>query len=73
MGPVDTDILSDRWFRFAADEAAAAALDDEALGSSGTALQDVLDYLFRASPAFSLRGGTREILRGIIAKGLGLR
>jgi len=50
-----------------------AALDDEALGSSGTALQDVLDYLLRASPAFSLRGGTREILRGIIAKGLGLR
>lgn len=25
------------------------------------------------SPSFSLRGGTREILRGIIAKGLGLR
>ena len=25
------------------------------------------------SPAYSLRGGTREILRGIIAKGLGLR
>ena len=30
MGPVDTEILSDRWFRFAADEATAAALDDEA-------------------------------------------
>ena len=41
--------------------------------AGGTALQDVLDYLLRASPAFSLRGGTREILRGIIAKGLGLR
>jgi hypothetical protein len=26
-----------------------------------------------AVPSFSLRGGTREILRGIIAKGLGLR
>jgi len=25
------------------------------------------------SPTFSLRGGTREILRGIIARGLGLR
>jgi alkylation response protein AidB-like acyl-CoA dehydrogenase len=36
-------------------------------------LHAVLSYLLRASPAFSLRGGTREILRGIIAKGLGLR
>lgn len=36
-------------------------------------LRDVLDYLLTASPAFSLRGGTREILRGIIARGLGLR
>ncbi len=50
-----------------------AALDDETAVAGGTALQDVLDYLLRASPAFSLRGGTREILRGIIAKGLGLR
>jgi hypothetical protein len=25
------------------------------------------------APSFSLRGGTREILRGIIARGLGLR
>lgn len=33
----------------------------------------VLHYLVMNSPAFSLRGGTREILRGIIARGLGLR
>jgi hypothetical protein len=26
-----------------------------------------------SAPAYSLRGGTREILRGIIARGLGLR
>ena len=32
-----------------------------------------LDYLAGMSPTFSLRGGTREILRGIIARGLGLR
>jgi hypothetical protein len=32
-----------------------------------------LQYLTEISPAFSLRGGTREILRGIIARGLGLR
>ena len=25
------------------------------------------------SPSFTLRGGTREILRGVIARGLGLR
>lgn len=36
-------------------------------------LQAVLNYLLDASPSFSLRGGTREILRGIIARGLGLR
>lgn len=32
-----------------------------------------LSYLVAMSPSFSLRGGTREILRGIIARGLGLR
>ena len=32
-----------------------------------------LFYLTRIAPSFSLRGGTREILRGIIARGLGLR
>lgn len=33
----------------------------------------VLAYTVVNVPAFSLRGGTREILRGIIARGLGLR
>jgi alkylation response protein AidB-like acyl-CoA dehydrogenase len=32
-----------------------------------------LGHLLQVSPSFSLRGGTREILRGIIARGLGLR
>lgn len=32
-----------------------------------------LDRLRMAAPSFSLRGGTREVLRGIIARGLGLR
>lgn len=32
-----------------------------------------LRYLALAAPSFSLRGGTREILRGIIARGMGLR
>jgi len=30
-------------------------------------------YLTQIAPTFSLRGGTREILRGMIARGLGLR
>ena len=32
-----------------------------------------LEYVTLMWPTFSLRGGTREILRGIIARGLGLR
>lgn len=36
-------------------------------------LYKTLSYLEMISPSFSLRGGTREILRGIIARGMGLR
>ncbi len=36
-------------------------------------LTAVLAHLVMTAPSFSLRGGTREILRGIIARGLGLR
>jgi hypothetical protein len=36
-------------------------------------LWQALMTLTHIAPAFSLRGGTREILRGIIARGLGLR
>jgi len=39
----------------------------------GSDLQQVMAHLTRVAPSFSLRGGTREILRGIIARGLGLR
>lgn len=43
-------------------------------GSAHTAeLARTLHYTVLAAPSFSLRGGTREILRGIIARGLGLR
>lgn len=35
--------------------------------------EQVLAYLTQHAPSFSLRGGTREILRGIMARGLGLR
>ncbi|HEX7775261.1 MAG TPA: acyl-CoA dehydrogenase family protein [Parvibaculum sp.] len=39
----------------------------------GNDFTQVLGYLTQTTPSFSLRGGTREILRGIIARGLGLR
>ena len=32
-----------------------------------------LNYITQVAPSFSLRGGTRDILRGMIARGLGLR
>ena len=34
---------------------------------------EVLNFVTQAAPSFSLRGGTREILRGIIARSLGVR
>jgi alkylation response protein AidB-like acyl-CoA dehydrogenase len=36
-------------------------------------LHQTLAFVTQISPSFSLRGGTREILRGMIARGLGLR
>ena len=41
--------------------------------ASNTAYTAVLAHMMLHAPSFSLRGGTREILRGIIARGLGLR
>ena len=54
-------------------EAVHALLGVEPTLASGTDLQQTLGYLVQRAPSFSLRGGTREILRGIIARGLGLR
>ena len=45
-----------------------ASLDDP-----GNALSETLAHVVLHAPSFTLRGGTREILRGIIARGLGLR
>ncbi|HWA89347.1 MAG TPA: acyl-CoA dehydrogenase family protein [Rhizomicrobium sp.] len=49
--------------------------DVQALAPDGAdeAFRRTLSYLLQTSPSFSLRGGTREILRGIIARELGLR
>ncbi len=43
------------------------------LAGHGIDYQQVLGNLVQLAPSFSLRGGTPEILRGIIARGLGLR
>lgn len=47
-----------------------AAYPDEAVSPE---LYRALLYTIHIAPSYSLRGGTREILRGIIARGLGLR
>lgn len=54
-----------RWIQAAVDEGIALEDSSEFVGA--------LAYLLQASPSFSIRGGTREILRDIIAKSLGLR
>jgi len=48
-------------------------VDIEPDPASNTAYTAVLAHMMLHAPSFSLRGGTREILRGIIARGLGLR
>ncbi|HBR84786.1 MAG TPA: acyl-CoA dehydrogenase [Erythrobacter sp.] len=48
-----------------------AAVDWERIDAP--VVQAVCFYLLQVSPSFSLRGGTREIVKGIIARGLGLR
>ncbi|MDB5869846.1 MAG: hypothetical protein JWP96_2178 [Polaromonas sp.] len=54
-------------------EVAQLLLDLSPSVGGGSAHTQVLAYLMQMAPSFSLRGGTREILRGIIARGLGLR
>jgi len=43
------------------------------LEDPGDSFSETLAYVTLHAPAYTLRGGTREILRGIIARGLGLR
>ncbi len=49
----------------------AAFLEPEA--SNRVMLDEQLDFAFKAAPKLTIQGGTTEILRGIIARGLGLR
>jgi len=46
---------------------------DAPAGTSGLPVHRMLSFLVQAAPSFSLRGGTREVLRGIISRGMGLR
>ncbi len=48
-------------------------VDAEPQSGSGNPYVAVLAHTILHAPSFSLRGGTREILRGMIARGLGLR
>ena len=41
--------------------------------TAGDLYSEALAQSVFSAPCFSIRGGTREILRGIIARGLGLR
>ena len=83
VGGGGTDVLTAVVFEIKADghdggnsfeqhlpEAIRALLEPE---DTPPALRALLHDLVQLSPTFSLRGGTREILRGIIARELGLR
>ena len=54
-------------------EIARTLVDAEPDLASNSAYNAVLANIMLNAPSWSLRGGTREILRGIIARGLGLR
>ncbi len=51
----------------------ADAIGSDEGGAADDELLRTLAYASRIAPTYSLRGGTREILRGMIARGLGLR
>jgi hypothetical protein len=42
-------------------------------GNAGPALRELVAAAVDQRPGFTLRGGTNEVLRGVIARGLGLR
>ena len=48
----------------------AQAVHDEEPSPDGSDYSQILAYLTQLAPSFSLRGGTREVLRGIIARSL---
>jgi alkylation response protein AidB-like acyl-CoA dehydrogenase len=72
---IEASLIKDLGTTFEQDVADAVSDDlashpDEAISAD---LWQAMILVTRIAPAFSLRGGTREILRGIIARGMGLR
>jgi acyl-CoA dehydrogenase len=45
----------------------------EQVPSNDADLDDIIDFAMLQAPKFTIQGGTTEVLRGIIARGLGLR
>lgn len=72
---IEACVVKDLGTRFEQElpEVAHALTGETGTAGGGDDFQEVLGYLTQTVPSFSLRGGTREILRGIIARGLGLR
>jgi hypothetical protein len=72
---IEASLIKDLGTRFEQDVPLAVGEDLSANPEEGvsSALHRTLVYTTLIAPSFSLRGGTREILRGIIARGLGLR
>lgn len=60
-------------FEQALPDIARELIDEEADPRAAGAYASVLANIVHNAPSWSLRGGTREILRGIIARGLGTR
>ena len=62
----DFEKILPEWIRLAVPE-------DAQTDSAWAAFRDSIADTLLLSPSFTIRGGTREILRGVIARGLGLR
>ena len=54
-------------------EAARQILAETPAGDRAALLEELLAYDVLHTPSFTLRGGAREVVRGIVARGLGLR
>jgi alkylation response protein AidB-like acyl-CoA dehydrogenase len=72
---VEASLVKDRGTAF--EQELPAVIGDDLAGHPdepvSKELYRTLLYVTHIAPSFSLRGGTREILRGIIARGMGLR
>ncbi|HET9651701.1 MAG TPA: acyl-CoA dehydrogenase family protein, partial [Usitatibacter sp.] len=72
---VEAALVKDLGTRFEGDVANAArsVFEMEPSLDSADRLENYAAQSVLQAPAFTLRGGTNEVLRGIVARGLGLR